>query len=473
MATLRSYAYAARFTAQSRVLLLARDFEPGVAQILASDPWILWIAQGVRDWDASSWRVALDAVAAMPSASVDRIVWFADRACEDPEDTQRWLVECSRVLDRNGTLMIRLPRLKESEGQDASRDPFWRLVDSLHAEFPWVDLAAEVSWQASSVTPVEEPKEGFPALEVDSRLADDADTQCEAYWCMCALRKEDSQGWKGPTLMLRPQQQGQGDDAQQFWAQRERVEQQCKDAAKLFTAQRRIEALNQRLDVLAQETQAWQEDERPELLCKMVELQDRSMWLREQVVHLEQLSVKNVEARTRLEWELAQANAHQKTQSATILELKAKVKALQALQEGKATRTPSRLLHTESDEEQEPVTQNFSDAANSSLPKMASSEEAPPEPVKQPPPEPATSTRTAAATSSVGSSGVIEALAMRLASVAPDDQRVLTLKAAEPEPSRSVEAWIERVRSMRSKLGAQAPEFVTRPLSASEPKEEP
>lgn len=444
---MRSYAFAARFIAQSRVLLLAQEWTPGIDHLLASDPWLLWIPTGVRQGDALSWQNALACVSAMPSASVDCIIWLQDESFEQSQDASAWVVECSRILDRNGTVLIRQARPKARPMGLEPPDQFWALADRMHAEFPWVEIAAEVNWGASSVTPVQEPEGGFLPLCVSSELVAHEQTQSEAYWCLCALRKEDTQNWNRPTLIL---QEASDVGAQTFWAKKEQVEQHCKDAAKLMTAQRRIGSLRARIQEMAQEAELWEQKEKPDLLCKMVELQDRTQWLREQVVELEQRSVQSIEAKTRLEAELQKALGVQQSQDKTIRELKARLAALaQVAAQG------SEAKSSEAAPEPGPVEE----------PAMALL-------VTQPEPEPEPEpllldTPIQAAEPAV--TPRVQALALSLDSVPPDDHRVL---AMPPMPKGwSVEAWTEKVRTQRSKLGAQAPEFVTRPLNS--PRSEP
>lgn len=435
MTLLRSYAFASRFVGQARVLLVAREWAPGYERLMAGDPFVVWMPQAGRKHGQGSWQGALHAVQAMPDASVDRVIWFQDNGFEDPQEIQRWLVQLARVLDRNGTLLVRQVRPQADATGIEVQDRFWDLADGLSAEFPWVDVAAEVDWQASSITPVQLSQEGLAPLEVDNRLVAAKEPHCEAYWCLCALRKEDRQGWQGPTLMLQDAVKDPQESAISFWAKKERAQQHCEDAARLMTAQLRVDSLRARLDELGAEREAWEQTERPELLCRIVELQDRTMWLREQVVELEQRSVLNIEAKTRAQAKIEQMQATAKDQAKTIRELSARVEAL------------TRLAPLPKDQGETPV---------------APANDAPGPVVVLDCPIAAMPERSMAPK--------VQALATSLAAVAPDDQRVIAPKSLDAEQGWSLSSWTERVRALRSKLGEQAPEFAARVPGAASRK---
>lgn len=435
---LRSYAFASRFVGQARVLLVARAWGPGQERLLAGDPYLLWMPRASRSHGSGSWDSAFQAVQAMPSACVDRIIWFQDGGLDEPQEMQRWLVQLARVLDRNGTLMVRQSRPKLDATGEQGEDRFWELADCLHAEFPWVDVAAEVDWQASSITPVQVSEQGLGPLEVDNRLVGSKDPKCEAYWCLCALRREDRQAWQGPTLMLQDPGQDPQESALSFWAKQERAQQHCEDAARLMTAQLRVDSLRARLDELGQEREAWEQKERPDLLCKIVELQDRSMWLREQVVELEQRNVLNIEAKTRAQAKIEQMELQAKAQARSIRELSARVEALQRV----------------SLAEQEPQEELAAPANDAPVLVLDRPIAAMPERTLPP--------KALAVMPERGLAPKVQALAASLRAVAPDDQQLIAPRAANADQGWSFSSWTERVRALRSKLGEQAPEFVTR-----------
>lgn len=537
------------------MLVLAPRWPAGEELLLASEPLISWLPEGIVWGEEASWTRALEAVSAMPSGCVDRILWFQDGGWIDPENLRKWMVESSRLLDRNGVLLVRKPQGKDQKEQGQVRDAFWSLADRLHAEFPWVDISAELHWGAMSVAPVQEDEGG--ALEVDASLANEEDSRCSAYWYFCALRREETQAWANPALILQSSQERPNETAQLSWERQGQEHRRCADAARLMTARRRIGSLQARLKELGQESLAWREKERPELLCKVVELQDRIEWLREQVVDLERRGVQRVEAETLMERRLGEAQRHRQEQAQTIRELQARLETMQAVAIARAQRQEKeRRAHeaefqaraasssaSASEREASTVTESNCPSNEGSaeepiaLSTVVCSEPAPgrrealvcgAEPVSSEAEpsidgakselggaehaleddeptlrgfEPENRQPQAAAGQQEPSAArrepAIAALAsgmtslrLSLEAISPDDARVLQAlpEAAEESPSGMSEAkvpsgaqsfsgstrkiwdadrWSQKVKVLRNRLGAQAPEFVTRPLSAA------